>query len=128
MPYPANIKAKGVGPGVVLDQERLNASFPIEELTEVLYGGKAKVAEKRKLQELVRTDPAFIKRDKYFLSRDELYIRGLKATQKLLELTEKHKLTREQFDIVYAELDMVRKEEILMFCLTFGAAYANQFA
>jgi hypothetical protein len=121
MPFPSNIKSPGVGHGQILDKERVNATFHTEELSQILYGGPHKLAERRKLQALVHHDPVFSKRDKFFLSRDELYVRGLKATQKLLEIAVKHDLSEEQFETVYVEMGMVRVELCReRFCLRLG--------
>lgn len=107
MPFAGNIKVKGVAHGTVLDNERLGASFSIEQMTELLYGGADQLSERRKLKALVQNDPIFSKRDKSFLSRDELFVRGLQAAKRILEIASEHNLSREQFDVLYSELDMV---------------------
>ena len=54
MSQPSAIKAQGT---LDLEYERSKATFPVGELTELLYGGKAEVERLERIKKLVENDP-----------------------------------------------------------------------
>jgi acyl-CoA oxidase len=50
---------------------RAQCSFPVDELTYLFHGGKAKWERKQQLMKLVEEDPVFDRSDRYFLGRTE---------------------------------------------------------
>lgn len=101
----ANVKVPGRGPGKVLDLERSGASFEIDALKRLVYGGELELQRRTRLLQIVHDEPEFQKKDKFFLSRSELYEKGLRMTAKLLELIEKYKWSDEDIEIVFEEID-----------------------
>ena len=90
----------GIGPGLELDKERAKATFSVESMTNLIYGGAEKVRRRRFINALVERDPTFRKWDNCFLSRTQMYERALEKTARYIELSREHKL-EETNDLVW---------------------------
>ncbi|PAA84744.1 hypothetical protein BOX15_Mlig009939g1 [Macrostomum lignano] len=74
----------------MLTEERAKASFPVEELTYILDGGKFNTEKRREIEELVTKDPNFEHPPIQFMTREQQYSLAVKKAllvqQRLKEL------------------------------------------
>ncbi|CAG2251362.1 peroxisomal acyl-coenzyme A oxidase 1-like [Mytilus edulis] len=84
-----------------LTLERSNASFNINEITEIIDGGVDKTKFRKEMEKLLFDDPLF--KDFYktfFKTRSELYEESIARGVKLFSLRQKYKWTDEQFEVI----------------------------
>lgn len=79
-----------------LARERKGASFPVRELTYIIYGGKERTEKLEKLANLVAEDPVFTKIDRYFLSRSDQHKRSLEKVKRYRTLCNELQLKTEE--------------------------------
>eukprot|EP01099_Mayorella_cantabrigiensis_P001461 TRINITY_DN1639_c0_g3_i1.p1 TRINITY_DN1639_c0_g3~~TRINITY_DN1639_c0_g3_i1.p1 ORF type:complete len:692 (-),score=149.44 TRINITY_DN1639_c0_g3_i1:253-2328(-) len=70
----------------LIARERKNASFPVEEMSKVLWGGPEGLEKRLKAQNLVADEPMFNNEETPFLSREAKVARSLKRSKKLFEI------------------------------------------
>lgn len=94
-----------------LELERSKASFPVREMTYLLYGGKEKTEKREKIQRLMENEEVFrSKADALFLDRSSKFERALNITNRIYSLKEEKNLTDEEFELLcvlhYEDLPM----------------------
>ncbi|KJE89207.1 palmitoyl-CoA oxidase [Capsaspora owczarzaki ATCC 30864] len=82
-------------PNADLVRERGAASFPVRDLTYLVYGGQERTEHLERIANMVASDPVFRKTDRFFLSRTEQYRRSLEKVRHYKELIAKHNLHSE---------------------------------
>uniref|UniRef100_A0A3Q3XE96 Acyl-coenzyme A oxidase n=1 Tax=Mola mola TaxID=94237 RepID=A0A3Q3XE96_MOLML len=72
-----------------ITKERLNATFDVEKLINILDGGPEKTKRRREIESMVLNDPDFKEEDPNFLSRSERYEQAVrKSAQMILKIRE----------------------------------------
>ncbi|RIA96762.1 peroxisomal acyl-coenzyme A oxidase 1 [Glomus cerebriforme] len=82
-----------------LSRERSGVSFPVEELTQFIFGGPEETKKKRWLLSLldVNKNPVFKNEDRNFISRDKHYVRTLEKLRKLIQYKKQYNIEREDW-------------------------------
>lgn len=75
-----------------LHAEREQASFPVRELTFLLYGGREKTERQEELRNIVESDPVFDNLDLPHLTRADRYRRAMQKQRRLVEVAEELKV------------------------------------
>lgn len=85
--------------------ERESPSFPVQEMSHLLYGGEQAFEAHARMAALVEQDPAFSKRRRHFMSRTEAYEESLRKSRHFHEVaTEKH-LSPHERDLLRVYVD-----------------------
>lgn len=75
-----------------LAKERAGATFPPQELSEVLYGGADGLKKYLHLHRLISEDPVFRRDDDHFLSRKDSFRRAIEKSTKLVGIMKKNNI------------------------------------
>ncbi|XP_065192794.1 peroxisomal acyl-coenzyme A oxidase 1-like [Sycon ciliatum] len=82
----------------LLQAERKKATFDVDELSHVLYGGEEQFQRRKKIENIIYDDPVLCRDDICFLSRPEEYKRGLQRSKRAVELHRELGLERGTFE------------------------------
>jgi len=77
----------------LIAKERQNATFPVNEMSKVLWGGEQGLKRVLWLQKLVVEDPVFNNEDRPFLSRTERFKKGLQKGIRLIQIAATNSIT-----------------------------------
>jgi len=104
-------------------RERMQASFPIEKMTEFLCGGRESFLRLQRIKNIVENDPVLRKDDLLYLNRLERYKRGLQMAARRQTLRELHGWSDEEtmlcMLVINEFLPTGPHETMFVFCLKY---------
>ncbi|KAI6019262.1 acyl-CoA dehydrogenase/oxidase C-terminal [Pisolithus microcarpus] len=73
-----------------------NLSFDVETVRDYLFGGRTNWKTHKKIEDILKSDPAFDKSQRNFIGRVEAYERALAITNRLVELQRVHGWSKQE--------------------------------
>ncbi|XP_040850668.1 peroxisomal acyl-coenzyme A oxidase 2 [Ochotona curzoniae] len=86
-----------------IQSERRVQSFNVERLTNILDGGAQNTALRRKVEDIICSDPQFSRKDNYFMNRSELYEAATRKRCHLQKTAERLGWLQEGLELYYAQ-------------------------
>lgn len=92
----------------LLEEARKKASFPIREMTYVLYEREENVKTREKIQQILDANPIFDKSSEVFMNHQQLYERSVQKSVEFIKTVVQNGWTLEEGKIAYTLIDSVR--------------------